>query len=162
MGACFTLIGIIFSSCSSLSVSLSASPNHKSLLDAITALARQWKGGRIDSRAEDERGEGEKRCCKKITVAYAHRKHIDCKIKSQSLTPRLRDPLEVCGPRRYVGFMDFQAQMWTVLDTPIHIYMQQKRVTYCISSFTTELLEQNRKTDYLEEKKSSTLRGKII
>lgn len=40
-----------------LSVSLFAFSNHKSLLDTIATSVLQWKGGRIDSRVEDERGE---------------------------------------------------------------------------------------------------------
>lgn len=71
-GGGFNLLDINFSSRSSLSVSLFASSNHKSLLGAITALVLQWMGGRIDSRVEDETRTGEKSCCKKITVAYAH------------------------------------------------------------------------------------------
>lgn len=77
-GAASIFLISFFSSCLPLSVSLFALSNHKSLLGAITALVLQWMGGRTDSRVEDERREGEKRCCKKIIVAYAHRKHIDC------------------------------------------------------------------------------------
>lgn len=76
-GASIFLISIFHPVPLFLSLSLLPS-NHKSLLGAITALVLQWMGGRIDPRVEDERREAEKRCCKKITVAYAHRKHIDC------------------------------------------------------------------------------------
>lgn len=55
----FNLPDINFSSCfPSFRPSLGSS-NHKSLLGAITAAALQWAGGRIDSRVEDERREGE-------------------------------------------------------------------------------------------------------
>lgn len=55
----FNLPDINFSSCfPSFRPSLGSS-NHKSLLGAITAAALHWAGGRIDSRVEDERREGE-------------------------------------------------------------------------------------------------------
>lgn len=147
---------LFISSC----LSLFASSNHKSLLDAITALAPQWKGGRIDSRAEDERRGGEKRCCKKITVAYAHRKHIDCKIKSPSLMPRFRDPLEVCGPRRYVALWIFKPRCGLPLTLPLTLTYGRRG--WRISSFTTALLEQNWKTDSIWRRKCVKTTGEKV
>ena len=57
-GASLFLISIFHSVLLLFCLSLFASPNHKSLLDPITGSELQWRGGRIDSRAEDERRKG--------------------------------------------------------------------------------------------------------
>lgn len=61
-----------------------------------------WKDW-LKGRGWEERERRKKRCCKKITEAYAHRKHIDCEMKSASFAPRPTEPSEARGPRRYVA-----------------------------------------------------------
>lgn len=93
----------------------------QSLLDAITDLVLQWRGGRIDSRAEDETQRRETDCKWLLWLMFTGNILI-AKWDQPVLHYRPREPLEVCGPWWY------GAQMLTVLGSgvpPLHARHRQ-------------------------------------